>query len=114
MPEVEADTDIVKVRGVNHLHQFLWRGKFVRNIFQQNAHPERLGKRTQCSIEVIAASNFFSLKLSLGNPRCCTRKRNGICSAISRARFTSSVASTSPARSVDARFMGAAPVRPHS
>jgi len=47
--------------------------------------PSGLAKARKCSTDVMAFSNFFSSNASLGLPRCCTRKRKGICSAISRA-----------------------------
>src|SRR5579862_6137758 len=47
MPEVETDADVVEVRAADHLHQAVWRGEFVRNVFQQNSYAEGLGKRTQ-------------------------------------------------------------------
>ncbi len=47
MPEIEANPHIVKMSCVNQLHQSLRRGKFVGNIFQQNAHTQRLGKCAQ-------------------------------------------------------------------
>src|SRR5215469_311387 len=45
--EVEADPDIVEVAGVNELGQFFGRGKFVGNVFEQDADAERLGKGAQ-------------------------------------------------------------------
>ena len=71
-------------------------------------------ERVDTSTEVMAASNFFSSNSSFGLPMCCMRKRNGMCSAISSERLISSMASTRPARSVEAMLTGGPPVRPHS
>ena len=45
--KIETHADIVEVRALDQFHQLVRRRKFVRNILQQNAHAERLGKRAQ-------------------------------------------------------------------
>ena len=65
MPEVEAHADIVKVCAFDHFHQAVGGGKFVGDIFQQNAHAQRLGKRAQVfnrshsRLELLVAETFI-------------------------------------------------------
>jgi len=86
-------------------------GQFIRDVLQQN--PDSIGLAKAAGAQARSwPLNLFSLEDSFGVPMCCTKKRNGICSAISSARLISSMASIRPARSVDAMFTGGAPVRP--
>ena len=76
--EIEADSDIVEVRAADQFHQAFRSGKLVGNVLQQDANPSGLAKARRCSIEVMAASNFFSLKLSFGGAQMLDQeaKRN--------------------------------------
>ena len=47
MAKIETHANIVEVRALDQFHQPVRSGKFVGNIFQQDAHAERLGKRPQ-------------------------------------------------------------------
>ena len=66
------------------------------------------------ALEIAEQIPFRFLVQHLGAPKCCTKKRNGICSAISSARLISSMASIRAERSMEATLTGGAPARPHS
>src|SRR5579871_3132032 len=47
MAKIEAHPDVIKMRVADHFDQAVRHGKFVGNVFQQNAYTERLSEGTQ-------------------------------------------------------------------
>src|SRR6185437_5100599 len=47
MTGVEADADVIKMRRTNELDQPVWRGEFVRYIFDQDPNAKGLRERAQ-------------------------------------------------------------------
>ena len=74
VPEIEADADVIKVRPANHLHQPVWRGKLVGNIFQQNPHSERLGEGAQVFDRSHGRFEFFLVETFVGSAQMLHQK----------------------------------------
>src|SRR5579863_2422462 len=47
MAEIEADADVVEVRRLDHLDQFVGSGQFVRYVLQKESHAQRFRKGAQ-------------------------------------------------------------------
>src|SRR5216684_3165604 len=114
MAEIKTYAHVVEVGTLDKLHSLSGVESSLGIFSSRMRTPSGLANARKCSIEVIAASNLRSSNDSPPVPMCCTRKRNGICSATSIARLISSMASIRCARSVAAMFTGGAPVRPQS
>src|SRR5579862_9711104 len=74
---VEADSNIIQVRGLNELNQSLWRSQFVRNVFEQNAHAERLGKCTKMLDRRHRRFEFVLVEELTANPEVLHQKTIG-------------------------------------
>src|SRR5580704_4218484 len=47
MADIETYAQVVEVRDLYKLHQFVWRAQFIGNIFQQDTHAQRLSESAQ-------------------------------------------------------------------